>query len=228
MIADGYDERVKMKVSCSHAQPMPDTSDDAPLATTSPGQTLGRVSHEAQASYHQPGPDTSQDARLARVLATFHQCSDDVIADHAHDSRQFDHIFLIHFLHFCDAQRQTQKQGIESGEKPKPAQANTEANTEAKPAQANAEANPDQARLEALSPCPHAMEQHNFLVLSLMSSKRLADLVEMMRCRSESALRRHFEAWMQAYVRKILDMPDLMDSSEDEGRAPMTAVLPRG
>ena len=145
VIADGYDEEVKMKVSCSHAEPMPIRSDDALLATTSPGR------------------------------------------------------------------------GIESGEKPKPAQANTEANTEAEPAQANAEANPDQARLEALSPCPHAMEQHNFLVLSLMSSKRLADLVEMMRCRQESALRRHFEAWRQAYVRKILDIPNLVDSSEDEG-----------
>ena len=70
MMADGYDERVKMTVSCSHAQPMPDTSDDA------------RLAREAQASYHQPGPDTSQDARLARELATNCQYSDDVILHH--------------------------------------------------------------------------------------------------------------------------------------------------
>ena len=132
MMADGYDERVKMTVSCSHAQPMPDTSDDA------------RLAREAQASYHQPGPDTSQDARLARELATFDQFSDDVIADDAHDSRQFDHIYLMHFLDFCDAQRQTRKQGIASGEKPKPA----EANTEAKPDNARTKAKKKKAEIQ--------------------------------------------------------------------------------
>jgi hypothetical protein len=147
MIADGYDERVKMTVSCSHAQPMPDTSDDARLATTSPGQTLGRVSREAQASYHQPGPDTSQDARLARELATNCQFSDDVIADDAHDSRQFNHKgkpTTMHFLDFCAAQRQTRKQGIASGEKPKPA----EANTEAKPDNARTRAKKKKAEIQ--------------------------------------------------------------------------------
>ena len=134
MIADGYDERVKMTVSCSHAQPMPDTSDDA------------RLAREAQASYHQPGPDTSQDARLARELATNCQYSDDVIADE-HDSRQFDHKgkpTFMHFLDFCDAQRQTRKQGIASGEKPKPA----EANTEAKPDNARSRAKKKKAEIQ--------------------------------------------------------------------------------
>ena len=134
MMADGYDERVKMTVSCSHARPMPDTSDDA------------RLAREAQASYHQPGPDTSQDARLARELATNCQYSDDVIADE-HDSRQFDHKgkpTFMHFLDFCDAQRQTRKQGIASGEKPKPA----EANTEAKPDNARARAKKKKAEIQ--------------------------------------------------------------------------------
>ena len=134
MMADGYDERVKMTVSCSHAQPMPDTSDDA------------RLAREAQASYHQPGPDTSQDARLARELATNCQYSDDVIADE-HDSRQFDHKgkpTFMHFLDFCDAQRQTRKQGIASGEKPKPA----EANTEAKPDNARTRAKKKKAEIQ--------------------------------------------------------------------------------
>jgi hypothetical protein len=135
MMADGYDERVKMTVSCSHAQPMPDTSDDA------------RLAREAQASYHQPGPDTSQDARLARELATNCQFSDDVIADDAHDSRQFDHKgkpTFMHFLDFCEAQSQTRKQGIASGEKPKPA----EANTEAKPDNARTRAKKKKAEIQ--------------------------------------------------------------------------------
>ena len=135
MIADGYDERVKMTVSCSHAQPMPDTSDDA------------RLAREAQASHHQLGPDTSQDARLARELATNGQFSDDVITDDAHDSRQFDHKgkpTFMHFLDFCDAQRQTRKQGIASGDKPKPA----EANTEAKPDNARTKAKKKKAEIQ--------------------------------------------------------------------------------
>ena len=134
MMADGYDERVKMTVSCSHARPMPDTSDDA------------RLAREAQASYHQPGPDTSQDARLARELATNCQYSDDVIADE-HDSRQFDHKgkpTFMHFLDFCEAQSQTRKQGIASGEKPKPA----EANTEAKPDNARSRAKKKKAEIQ--------------------------------------------------------------------------------
>ena len=134
MMADGYDERVKMTVSCSHARPMPDTSDDA------------RLAREAQASYHQPGPDTSQDARLARELATNCQYSDDVIADE-HDSRQFDHKgkpTFMHFLDFCEAQSQTRKQGIASGEKPKPA----EANTEAKPDNARTRAKKKKAEIQ--------------------------------------------------------------------------------
>ena len=134
MMADGYDERVKMTGSCSHAQPMPDTSDDA------------RLAREAQASYHQPGPDTSQDARLARELATNCQYSDDVIADE-HDSRQFDHKgkpTFMHFLDFCEAQSQTRKQGIASGEKPKPA----EANTEAKPDNARTRAKKKKAEIQ--------------------------------------------------------------------------------
>ena len=146
MIADGYDERVKMKVSCSHAEPMPIRSDDALLATTSPGQTLGRVSREAQTSYHQPGPDTSQDARLARELATNCQYSDDVIADE-HDSRQFDHKgkpTFMHYLDVCEVQSQTRKQGIASGEKPKPA----EANTKAKPDNARSRAKQKKAEIQ--------------------------------------------------------------------------------
>ena len=135
MMADGYDERVKMTVSCSHARPMPDTSDDA------------RLAREVQASYHQPGPDTSQDAQLARELATNCQFSDDVIADDAHDSRQFDHKgkpTFMHFLDFCFAQRQTQNQGIASGQKPKPA----EANTEAKPDNARTKAKKKKAEIQ--------------------------------------------------------------------------------
>ena len=134
MMADGYDERVKMTVSCSHAQPMPDTSDDA------------RLAREAQASYHQPGPDTSQDARLARELATNCQYSDDVIADE-HDSRQFDDKgkpTFMHYLDFCKVQSQTRKQGIASGEKPKPA----EANTEAKPDNARTRAKKKKAEIQ--------------------------------------------------------------------------------
>ena len=132
MMADGYDQRVKMTVSCSHARPMSDTSDDA------------RLAREAQAS--QPGPDTSQDARLARELATNCQYSDDVIADE-HDSRQFDHKgkpTFMHFLDFCEAQSQTRKQGIASGEKPKPA----EANTEAKPDNARSRAKKKKAEIQ--------------------------------------------------------------------------------
>ena len=132
MMADGYDQRVKMTVSCSHARPMSDTSDDA------------RLAREAQAS--QPGPDTSQDARIARELATNCQYSDDVIADE-HDSRQFDHKgkpTFMHFLDFCEAQSQTRKQGIASGEKPKPA----EANTEAKPDNARSRAKKKKAEIQ--------------------------------------------------------------------------------
>ena len=134
MMAGGYDERVKMTVSCSHARPMSDTSDDA------------RLAREAQASYHQPGPDTSQDARIARELATNCQYWDDVIADE-HDSRQFDHKgkpTFMHYLDFCAVQSQTRKQGIASGEKPKPA----EANTKAKPDNARSRAKKTKAEIQ--------------------------------------------------------------------------------
>ena len=62
------------------------------------------------------------------------------------------------------------------------------------------------------------MERHNFLVLSLLSSNELGAFLELLRRTRECVLRRHFECWQRAYVGGYLDMPSLVDSSEDEGR----------